>query len=123
MSSRAARRIAALHHSARDATARAAHLPDVSVHLDGSTIPGAIVQSVYVLGDQGKGSGLSVLKRHKRQMACIGLRFFDDPTAPVVPLPHQSRIARKRPRSRKLLRPEVAPQAARVAKGRDAVLP
>ena len=81
----------------------------------------AVVEPVDILGDQRESRG-ALLECHQRVMRRVWFRGGDLLAAPVVPFPNQARVALECFGRGKLLGPELVPQTARTAKGRDAAL-
>lgn len=97
----------------------AAHAPDIAVQLENPAAAGEIVQAVDVLRDQGEG-GLAALQFGERAMGGVGRGFGDLPPPPVIPLPHQARVAPESFRRGQVFGLKTLPQAARTAKGGNA---
>ncbi len=103
---------------------RAPHQPEVSVQLDRVSISGPVMQAVHVLRNQRKGrrtlGRLSPLELHQRQVPCVRPGLPDHAAPPIVPLPDQARVFRKRFGRGELFRGEVPPEAIGSAKSRNA---
>src|SRR5215470_13945477 len=87
----------------------ATKLPDVPVQFQYVLASREVVQSIHILGDKSE-LGLTTFKLHQCSVAGIGLRFCDESTTPVVPLPNELGVALERFRGSKVFRSESPPQ-------------
>ena len=86
------------------------------MELQDLAVSGEIVQPIHVLRDQ-REARLPNLQLHKRAVRRIGRGLGDDLAAPVVPLPHQLRVARERLGRGEILRLVILPEAIGAAEG------
>src|SRR5208283_4773694 len=88
----------------------AAHPPDIAVELEDSPAARAVVQTIHVLGDEGK-PRFAGFQLRQGEVRRVGRGLGDQLTPPVVPLPHQARVARKSFGRGQIFGPVILPQA------------